>query len=48
MRGKERLEVDEVNCDGCEYYDSEDEYCRYLACDGLEEELPCERSRNDS
>lgn len=34
-----------MECADCPYYDKEDDYCKYIACDGLDcdEQLPCEK-----
>ena len=36
--------MDEINCTECAYYNKEEDFCMYLACDGLDcdEPLPCE------
>ena len=39
---KEKIE--EIDCANCQYYNKEDDYCSWIACDGLDcdEQLPCE------
>ena len=37
--------MENVNCEKCKYYDSEDNVCTWMYCDGSDcyEELPCEK-----
>lgn len=37
--------TDDERCKDCEYYNSEEDYCEALECNGLGcPELPCERN----
>ena len=38
-----------IQCELCEYYDSEDDRCTFLDCDmeNCDTELPCEREDTD-
>ena len=34
-----------MNCEDCEYYDADDDYCKAFACDGIDcPSLPCEET----
>lgn len=36
-------------CDGCEYYNEEEDICTAFVCDGLScPELPCERAESEA